>query len=64
MSEMKSVLAKTKAVKLDEMGTAEGEEVNDLGSVQLLSIIWERVILDEAHQIRNPRSQTALAVCK
>lgn len=33
-------------------------------NVQLLSIVWERIILDEAHQIRNPKSQTALAVCK
>ncbi len=25
---------------------------------------WERIILDEAHQVRNPRSQTAQAVCR
>ncbi len=63
MSEMKSVLAKSRDVKLDEMVTVD-DEGNDAKNVQLLSVIWERIILDEAHQIRNPKSQTALAVCK
>ncbi|CAG0888256.1 unnamed protein product, partial [Darwinula stevensoni] len=27
-------------------------------------IAWKRVILDEAHQVRNPKSQTSQAVCK
>ena len=30
----------------------------------MLSVAWERIILDEAHQVRNPRSQTAQAVCR
>lgn len=30
----------------------------------LFNIRWERIILDEAHQIRNHKSQTALAVCE
>ncbi len=63
MSEMKSVLAKSRDVKLDDMVTVD-DEGNDAKNVQLLSVIWERIILDEAHQIRNPKSQTALAVCK
>ena len=33
-------------------------------NVNFLSVAWDRVILDEAHQIRNPRSQTAMSVCK
>ena len=33
-------------------------------NILLLSVAWERIILDEAHQIRNPRSQTSLAVCR
>ncbi|KAJ8983651.1 hypothetical protein NQ317_019570 [Molorchus minor] len=24
---------------------------------------WRRVVIDEAHQIRNPKSQTSVAVC-
>ena len=64
MSEMKSVLAKTKEVKLADMVTADDDAIAETKSVQLLSVVFERVILDEAHQIRNPKSQTALAVCK
>jgi len=33
-------------------------------NVPLLAVAWERIILDEAHQVRNPRSQTAQAVCR
>ncbi len=33
-------------------------------NAQLASVAWERIILDEAHQVRNPRSQTAQAVCR
>ena len=43
---------------------AEDLEKETGSNVNFLSVGWERVILDEAHQIRNPRSQTAMAVCK
>ncbi|XP_009999747.1 PREDICTED: transcription termination factor 2 [Chaetura pelagica] len=30
----------------------------------LLRVAWARVILDEAHNVKNPRVQTSIAVCK
>ncbi|KAK7168900.1 hypothetical protein R3I93_005025 [Phoxinus phoxinus] len=35
---------------------------SDLSS--LLRVAWARVILDEAHNIKNPKVQTSMAVCK
>lgn len=40
--------------KIDEKTTEKGP---------LFRIRWERVILDEAHQVRNYKSKTAIAVC-
>ncbi|NXP49890.1 TTF2 factor, partial [Heliornis fulica] len=50
----------------------EGEvpaEDHDLGSGSspgspLLRVAWARIILDEAHNIKNPKVQTSIAVCK
>ncbi|NXP24357.1 TTF2 factor, partial [Scytalopus superciliaris] len=50
----------------------EGEvpaEDHDVGSGSsacspLLRVAWARLILDEAHNIKNPRTQTSIAVCK
>ncbi|KAL0604887.1 Transcription termination factor 2 [Plecturocebus cupreus] len=33
-------------------------------STPLLRIVWARIILDEAHNVKNPRVQTSMAVCK
>lgn len=30
----------------------------------LLRVAWARMILDEAHNIKNPKVQTSMAVCK
>ncbi|NXF82677.1 TTF2 factor, partial [Sclerurus mexicanus] len=30
----------------------------------LLRVAWARLVLDEAHNIKNPRTQTSIAVCK
>ena len=34
------------------------------GSAPLLSVAWDRVVLDEAHNIKNPKVQTSMAVCR
>lgn len=33
-------------------------------SSPLLRVVWARLILDEAHNVKNPRVQTSMAVCK
>lgn len=30
----------------------------------IFRVRWRRIVLDEAHQIRNHKSQTSIAVCK
>ncbi|XP_045334758.1 transcription termination factor 2 isoform X3 [Leopardus geoffroyi] len=36
----------------------------EITKTPLLRIVWARIILDEAHCVRNPRVQTSTAVCK
>lgn len=33
-------------------------------SAPLLRVSWARVVLDEAHNIKNPKVQTSMAVCQ
>lgn len=33
-------------------------------SAPLLRVAWARVVLDEGHNIKNPKVQTSMAVCK
>ncbi|NXD86057.1 TTF2 factor, partial [Halcyon senegalensis] len=68
------VVVTTYSILSKEVPTSkeEGEvpaEDHDVGSESspcspLLRVAWARVILDEAHNIKNPRVQTAIAVCK
>ncbi|KAF0886606.1 TTF2 factor, partial [Crocuta crocuta] len=44
-------------------GTDPGAD-KDLAKTPLLRIVWARIILDEAHCVRNPRVQTSTAVCR
>ncbi|XP_045402870.1 transcription termination factor 2 isoform X1 [Lemur catta] len=46
-------------------GEIPGGNLNVEGiSTPLLRIVWARIILDEAHNVKNPRVQTSIAVCK
>ncbi|KAM9850621.1 transcription termination factor 2 [Aulostomus maculatus] len=41
----------------------EADEVPS-SSAPLLRVSWDRIILDEAHNIKNPKVQTSMAVCQ
>jgi len=66
-SEVKSVLGDTAdrdvKKKMEDLKAAEDFGTNKTNS-ELLNVAWERIILDEAHQIRNPKSLTSQAVCR
>jgi transcription termination factor 2 len=62
-SEVKSALGE-KADKKKNLEDLQAED--DLGiqkTKELLNIVWKRIVLDEAHQIRNYKSLTSQAVC-
>lgn len=59
-----SLLAKEIPTKEQE-GAVPGAELSVQGTASpLLRIVWARIILDEAHTVKNPRVQTSMAVCK
>uniref|UniRef100_A0A8C2VUB8 Transcription termination factor 2 n=2 Tax=Chinchilla lanigera TaxID=34839 RepID=A0A8C2VUB8_CHILA len=59
-----SLLAKEIPTKKQEK-EVPGENLSVEGfSTPLLQIVWARIILDEAHNVKNPQVQTSVAVCK
>ena len=66
-SEVKSALGKDSEkdskTKMESLKAAE-DFGNKKTVSELLNVAWERVILDEAHTIRNPKSLTSQAVCR
>ncbi|XP_053900515.1 transcription termination factor 2 isoform X2 [Malaclemys terrapin pileata] len=62
-----SLLSKEIPTKKEE-GEVPAED-HDVGDTScpcspLLRVAWARIILDEAHNIKNPKVQTSIAVCK
>jgi len=66
-SEVKTVLGaaaeKETKKKMEDLKSAEDLGTKKTAS-ELLNVAWERIILDEAHTIRNPKSLTSQAVCR
>ncbi|XP_045673079.1 transcription termination factor 2 isoform X1 [Phyllostomus hastatus] len=59
-----SLVAKEIPTKKQE-GDVPGTNLSTEGiSTPLLRIVWARIVLDEAHNVKNPRVQTSVAVCK
>ncbi|KAM9171165.1 transcription termination factor 2 isoform 3-T3 [Pangshura tecta] len=62
-----SLLSKEIPTKKEEGEVpAEDHDVEDTSCPcsPLLRVAWARIILDEAHNIKNPKVQTSIAVCK
>ena len=52
-----------KSNRLDDLKPLDLDNIDTKDAI-LLNIIWDRIILDEAHQIRNPVAKTSKAICR
>ncbi len=52
-----------KSSRLDDLKPLDLDNI-DTKDARLLNIIWDRIILDEAHVIRNPVAKTSKAICR
>nr|XP_015219962.1 PREDICTED: transcription termination factor 2 isoform X3 [Lepisosteus oculatus]XP_015219963.1 PREDICTED: transcription termination factor 2 isoform X3 [Lepisosteus oculatus] len=50
--------------EIPSMKDGAGEEPATRPRPPLLTVTWSRIVLDEAHNVKNPRVQTSLAVCQ
>lgn len=60
----KDATAKEQKVKMEDMKAERDDDHVRSKESELLNVFWERIILDEAHQVRNPKTAGSLAVCK
>ncbi|XP_036128564.1 transcription termination factor 2 [Molossus molossus] len=59
-----SLLAKEIPTKKQKEQVPDTNHSEERVSAPLLRIVWARIILDEAHNVKNPQVQTSIAVCK
>ncbi|XP_056908679.1 transcription termination factor 2-like isoform X1 [Takifugu flavidus] len=59
-----SLVSKEIPVQKEEAEKPNKDDVAPPSSSTLLRVAWERVVLDEAHNIKNPKVQTSVATCQ
>uniref|UniRef100_A0A8C9Y6D0 Transcription termination factor 2 n=1 Tax=Sander lucioperca TaxID=283035 RepID=A0A8C9Y6D0_SANLU len=59
-----SLVSKEIPVQKEDAEKPSKDADGSLRSAPLLRVTWARVVLDEAHNIKNPKVQTSMAVCQ